>query len=81
MDLEQSGVQRLEKFEKPLRENTLRMKDGSYDKLEYGLIAPDTSRGAGPAKADTFEPEERRLGATQEHGEEYCRPGGAHDEL
>ncbi|KAK1216241.1 DNA-dependent RNA polymerase II [Marasmius sp. AFHP31] len=43
MDLEQSGVQRLEKFEKPLRENTLRMKDGSYDKLEYGLIAPDTS--------------------------------------
>ncbi|KAK1233816.1 DNA-dependent RNA polymerase II [Marasmius sp. AFHP31] len=29
-----SGVQQLEEFEKPLRENTLRMKHGTYDKLE-----------------------------------------------
>ncbi|KAK1217534.1 DNA-dependent RNA polymerase II [Marasmius sp. AFHP31] len=43
MDLEKSGVQRLEKFQKPLRENTLRMKHGTYDKLEDdGLIAPGT---------------------------------------
>ncbi|KAK1230036.1 DNA-dependent RNA polymerase II [Marasmius sp. AFHP31] len=44
MDLEKkSGVQQLEEFEKPLRENTLRMKHGTYDKLEDdGLIAPGT---------------------------------------
>ncbi|KAK1234106.1 DNA-dependent RNA polymerase II [Marasmius sp. AFHP31] len=43
MDLEKSGVQRLEKFQKPLRENTLRMKHGTYDKLEDdGLIVPGT---------------------------------------
>ncbi|KAK1219969.1 DNA-dependent RNA polymerase II [Marasmius sp. AFHP31] len=35
MDLEKkSGVQQLEEFEKPLRENTLRMNHGTYDKLE-----------------------------------------------
>ncbi|KAK1218966.1 DNA-dependent RNA polymerase II [Marasmius sp. AFHP31] len=44
MDLEKkSGVQQLEEFEKPLRENTLLMKHGTYDKLEDdGLIAPGT---------------------------------------
>ncbi|KAL0951510.1 hypothetical protein HGRIS_008195 [Hohenbuehelia grisea] len=44
MDLEKkSGIQQLEHFEKPVRENTLRMKHGTYDKLEDdGLIAPGT---------------------------------------
>nr|QIS77004.1 DNA-directed RNA polymerase II subunit [Myrmecopterula nudihortorum] len=42
MDLEKkSGVQQLEEFEKPSKENTLRMKHGTYDKLEDdGLITP-----------------------------------------
>ncbi|KAG5220059.1 DNA-dependent RNA polymerase II [Salix suchowensis] len=44
MDLEKkSGIQQLEEFEKPSRDNTLRMKHGTYDKLENdGLIAPGT---------------------------------------
>nr|QIS77011.1 DNA-directed RNA polymerase II subunit [Pterula cf. loretensis] len=42
MDLEKkSGVQQLEEFEKPSRDNTLRMKHGTYDKLDDdGFIAP-----------------------------------------
>ncbi|PPQ67130.1 hypothetical protein CVT25_005731, partial [Psilocybe cyanescens] len=44
MDLEKkSGVQLLEEFQKPTRENTLRLKHGTYDKLEDdGFIAPGT---------------------------------------
>ncbi|KAF9537498.1 beta and beta-prime subunits of DNA dependent RNA-polymerase [Agrocybe pediades] len=44
MDLEKkSGVQLLEEFSKPSRENTLRLKHGTYDKLEDdGFIAPGT---------------------------------------
>lgn len=44
MDLEKkSGIQQLEEFEKPSKDTTLRMKHGSYDKLEDdGLIAPGT---------------------------------------
>ncbi|KAI0068148.1 DNA-directed RNA polymerase II, subunit 2 [Artomyces pyxidatus] len=44
MDLEKrSGVQQLEEFEKPSHENTLRLKHGTYDKLEDdGLVAPGT---------------------------------------
>ncbi|KAI0052523.1 DNA-dependent RNA polymerase II second largest subunit [Auriscalpium vulgare] len=44
MDLEKrSGVQQLEEFEKPSHDNTLRLKHGTYDKLEDdGLVAPGT---------------------------------------
>ena len=44
MDSEKkSGVISLEEFEKPTRDSTLRMKHGTYDKLEDdGFIAPGT---------------------------------------
>ncbi|KIY69164.1 DNA-dependent RNA polymerase II second largest subunit [Cylindrobasidium torrendii FP15055 ss-10] len=44
MDVEKkSGVQSVEEFEKPSRDTTLRMKHGTYDKLEDdGLVAPGT---------------------------------------
>ncbi|KAL1919436.1 DNA-directed RNA polymerase II subunit RPB2 [Calcarisporiella thermophila] len=44
MDQEKKvGMMVMEEFEKPLRENTLRLKHGTYDKLEEdGLIAPGT---------------------------------------
>lgn len=45
MDIEKTtGQIALEEFEKPARENTLRMKHGNYDKLEDdGIIAPGTN--------------------------------------
>ncbi|KAK1234988.1 DNA-dependent RNA polymerase II [Marasmius sp. AFHP31] len=45
MDIEKkSSDQQLEKFEKPLQENTLRMKHETYNKLEGDrLIAPGTA--------------------------------------
>ncbi|QRW24628.1 DNA-directed RNA polymerase III subunit C6 [Rhizoctonia solani] len=44
MDIEKkAGVLNLEEFEKPTRDTTLRMKHGTYDKLEAdGFIAPGT---------------------------------------
>ncbi|CAE6412457.1 DNA-directed RNA polymerase II subunit B [Rhizoctonia solani AG-1 IB] len=44
MDIEKkAGVLNLEEFEKPTRDSTLRMKHGTYDKLEAdGFIAPGT---------------------------------------
>jgi DNA-directed RNA polymerase II subunit RPB2 len=44
MDAEEKiGMQVMEEFEKPTRANTLRLKHGTYDKLEDdGLIAPGT---------------------------------------
>ncbi|KAJ7897051.1 hypothetical protein B0H14DRAFT_3080874 [Mycena olivaceomarginata] len=89
MDLEKkSGIQQLEEFEKPTRENTLRMKHGTYDKLEDdGLIAPGTGVAGEDiiiGKTAPIPPDSEELGQrTRVHTrrDRHRRPGLDHDEF
>ena len=90
MDLEKkSGVQQLEEFEKPTRDTTLRVKHGTYDKLEDDdLIAPgtnvkgevihwkdgtDPSRQRGVGTADADTRDDQVLITTNSEGQKFVK--------